>query len=137
MSNKQTIIEIYEAFGKGDVETILDYLDENVEWDYGSTSVSVPWLIRRDGIEDVRGFFASVAELEFHEFRPTEILEGDNVVVALLDVDFTVRTTGRRVHERDELHVFRFGSDGKVKKFRHGVDSYEHFRAWQQARSAA
>ncbi|HMS08812.1 MAG TPA: nuclear transport factor 2 family protein [Pyrinomonadaceae bacterium] len=137
MNNKETVIEIYESFGKGDVDAILEHIDDNVEWDYGSTSIPVPWLMRRDGKEDVAGFFASTAALEFHEFRPKEILEADELVVALLDVDFTVKATGKRVHERDELHVFRFGPNGKVVKFRHGVDSFEHYRAWNQALAAA
>ena len=33
MSNTETVKAIYEAFGRGDVATILDKLDDAVEWD--------------------------------------------------------------------------------------------------------
>ena len=33
MSNVDTVKEMYEAFGRGDVPAIIEKLDENVEWD--------------------------------------------------------------------------------------------------------
>ena len=33
MSNTDTVREIYEAFGRGDVAAILDRLDDAVEWE--------------------------------------------------------------------------------------------------------
>jgi hypothetical protein len=38
----------------------------------------------------------------------------------------TIRSTGKRFEDTSELHVWRFGSDGKVTGFRHVVDSHQH-----------
>ena len=133
MSNVQTIQEIYTAFGRGDVPAILSRLSESVEWEYGPTSTSVPWLQRRRGRDGAAAFLASLAELEMHRFTPKEFLESDGVVVVLLDVDLTVRRTGRRIVEEDEIHVWRFDADGRVVRHRHGVDTHLHQLAWDAA----
>lgn len=131
MNNRSTIEQVYKAFAEGNVPAILEHMADDVEWDYASTSIEVPWLKRRSGKEGALEFFHAVGSLlEFEEFQPKEILEGDNVVVALLDVSFKVRQNGTNVREWDEIHVFRFNDGGKITSFRHGVDSYEHFRAF-------
>jgi hypothetical protein len=38
-----------------------------------------------------------------------EPFDNGNVVVVLIDVDLTMRTTGRRVVEEDEAHICRRG----------------------------
>jgi hypothetical protein len=101
-----------------------------VEWEYGPTSTNVPWLQRRRGRDGAAAFFASLAHFDMHAFRPKEFLEGDGVVVVLLDVDFTVRATGRRIVEEDEIHVWRFDAEGRVVRHRHGVDTHLHQLAW-------
>ena len=130
MSNLQTVREIYDAFGRGDVLAILSRLSESVEWEYGPASTNVPWLQRRRGRDGAAAFFASLAHFDMHAFRPKEFLEGDGVVVVLLDVDFTVRATGRRIVEEDEIHVWRFDGDGRVVRYRHGLDTHMHQLAW-------
>jgi ketosteroid isomerase-like protein len=46
MSNTETVKAIYEAFGRGDVTTILDKLDDAVEWETTVPLSDVPWLPR-------------------------------------------------------------------------------------------
>src|SRR6185312_8694048 len=111
MSNIPTIRRLYQAFSRGDVETILEHLSPEVEWDYPATGTSVPWLQHRVGREAVAEFFRAVAGLEMHQFQIKEFLENGDVVVVLLDVDFTVKETGRRVREEDEIHVWRFDKE--------------------------
>jgi ketosteroid isomerase-like protein len=74
----------------------------------------------------VAGFFESLGGLDFHNFAPKVFLESDEVVVALVDVDFTVKATGKRVTEEDEVHVWRFNADGKVARFKEALDSLAH-----------
>jgi ketosteroid isomerase-like protein len=55
MGNAATVKTIYEAFGRGDVETIHDTLDDSIEWE---TTVPVPdvlWLQPRRGKANVVG----------------------------------------------------------------------------------
>ena len=131
MKNSERIALIYEAFGRGDIESIVSHFSDEIEWEYSGADTPVPWLKPRSGIESTIGFFAAVNEsVEFSKFEPKVILDGPDVVVALLDVAFTVKATGRNVDERDEIHVFRFNTEGKITGFRHGVDSYAHYLAF-------
>jgi ketosteroid isomerase-like protein len=127
LSNGKTVQEIYEAFGKGDVPAILGRLAPDVQWEYGQQGPSdVPWLQQRRGRDAVAGFFESLGGADFHKFDPKQIIEGDGVVVAILDVELTVKATGKRVNEQDEMHLWRFNAAGEVTSFRHGTDTHAH-----------
>jgi len=126
MSNLPTVQEIYEAFGRGDVPTILSRLAETVEWEYGATSLEVPWLQARRGREGAAAFFSSLAALDFKKFTPKTFLEDSGVVVVLLDVEFSVKATGKSVAEEDQVHIWNFNEHGKVSRFRHRVDTQKH-----------
>ena len=125
MSNLETVQGVYEAFGRGDVPAILSRLAESVEWDSGSTS-RVPWLQERRGREGATAFFSSVAGLEFRKFAPKTFLEGPGVVVVLLDVEFSVKATGKSVAEEDQVHIWNFNERGEISRFRHRVDTEKH-----------
>ena len=49
MNNTETVKAIYEAFGGGDVVTILTKLDDAVEWEEAVPVADVPWLQARRG----------------------------------------------------------------------------------------
>lgn len=131
MPCKETVLEIYTAFGRGDVPAILEHLAPDVEWEYGASPTEVPWLQPRKGREGAAEFFASLENLEFHRFELRMILEEGTTVVALIDLEATVRETGLRVQELEEAHIWHFGDDGLVSRFRHRVDTLKHLRAWQ------
>lgn len=131
MSNIQTVQTIYEAFGRGDVPAIMSKLSDSVEWDYSANSTEVPWLFNRKGKDETAGFFVSLSELEFNKFEPKEFLEGDNIVVVLLDIGFTVKPTGKQIGEKDAVHIWRFNKEGKVERFRHGIDTHKHHLAYK------
>ncbi len=130
-ANSNAVREIYEAFGRGDIPTILAKLDENVEWEYGAAPHGVPWLQPRRGRNEASKFFESLAAIEIHSFVPKAILEGGSVVVALIDLLFTVKNTGKKVTEEDETHVWRFNDAGKVVRFRHCADTNQHAQAYR------
>ena len=132
MSHLESVQKIYAAFGQGDVPTILAQLADDVEWEYGVNSTSVPWLQPRRGRNEVPQFFQALGgAVDMHHFAVKALLEGDDIVVALIDIDFTVRATGKRVVEEDEAHIWRF-RDGKVVRFRHRADTHQHQRAYEQ-----
>ena len=126
MSNLQTTQEIYEAFGRGDVASILSKLSETVDWEYGASSSEVPWLQRGQGANGAAAFFSSLAAIQIQKFMPKTFLDGENVVVVLVDIEFTVTATGKRVVEEDEVHIWRFDGEGKVARFRHRIDTQQH-----------
>jgi hypothetical protein len=129
MNNLRTTEAIYEAFGRGDIPAILSRLADNVEWEYGATPTDVPWLQLRRGRDGAGAFFASLAGIEIESFAPKRLLDGGNVVVALVDIRFTVKATGKRVSEEDEVHIWHFDREGKVARFRHRLDTHAHVQA--------
>src|SRR5262245_57481992 len=136
MTCKETVLEMYAAFGRGDVPAILERLAPDVEWEYDASPTEVPWLQPRQGRSGAAAFFASLENLEFHRFEPRMILEDGTTVVALVDIEATVRKTGIRVTELDEVHIWHFGDDGLVTRFRHRVDTLKQLRAWQGSSAA-
>jgi ketosteroid isomerase-like protein len=130
MSNLQTVQEIYGAFGKGDVPAILSKLADNVEWDTDAAG-DVPLNKPRRGRDGVGEFFAATQLVDFTNFSPTTFLESGNVVVALIDVAFTVKATGKSMTQLDEVHIWRFDNEGKVASFRHRVDTHAQHLAFK------
>jgi uncharacterized protein len=134
MSNVATVQSMYEAFGKGDVQAILDRVSDDVDWDkwdteYSAQKAGLPWLERRSGKEGVAKFFEIVAgSFDFHDFAPQNILEGPNQVAATIKIDLTVKETGERIQD-EEIHLWTFDDDGKVVAFRHFLDTAQHIKA--------
>jgi hypothetical protein len=69
--------------------------------------------------------------MDLQKFEPKTLLESGNVVVALNDITFVVKATGRVVVEEDEVHIWHFDSNGQVTKFCHKTDTHEHWAALQ------
>jgi ketosteroid isomerase-like protein len=123
--NIESVQAIYAAFGKGDVPAILERLSDDIEWEYGATPNEVPWLQPRRGRAEVPGFFASLAGLELTHFAPTRLMEADGVVVVLVDLEGTVKATGKPIREKDEAHIWHFDGKGRVVKFCHRADTLQ------------
>ena len=132
MSNIPTVQRIYEAFGQGDIPAILSSLDPNVEWEHDGRDVGVPWLVPGTGTAHVQGFFASLAGFQITRFEPTNLLEGGNQVAAVINIEAVVPATGGQVKDL-EMHLWTFGADGKVTRFRHIVDTAQHIAAYRGA----
>lgn len=126
MGNVETLEAMYEAYGRGDVAAILDRLSDDVRWDVWDSASPVQeeifYIRPRTGKESVEDFFSSLAGLEFHKFEIANILAGGAQVVALINLDITVKATGKRVQDL-EVHLWTFGPDGKVTAFRHILDT--------------
>ena len=129
MSHIETIQSIYEAFARGDIPAILARLSETVEWEYGVNSTDVPWLQPRRGRDGAAEFFQSLAALDFKAFGVHLIAGSGDTVVALCNVEAVVRDTGEPFTELDETHVWHFGPDGLVTRFRHRVDTHQQWLA--------
>ena len=133
MSHADTVQQIYKAFGRGDIPAILARLSDDVEWEYGVTSTDVPWLQPRRGRAAVPEFFQALQAIDFHTFRPKAVLEQGAVVVALIDLEATVRATGVRLVEDDEVHIWHFDDTGRVVRFRHRADTHLQWTAFHGA----
>ena len=127
----QNVQSIYQAFGAGNVPAILEALDRDVQWDvwreHSAQRAGTPHLQPRRGPDEVMAFFQVLSGLTFHEFKVLGGSGDERQVAAEIDIDFSVGATGRRVRD-EELHLWTFGADGKVTRFRHYVDTAKH--AW-------
>jgi len=129
MDPRQTVQDLYAAFGRGDLAAILDLMADDVEWEYGAAPTLVPWLVPQRGRAGVAAFFdALLSRCEMKRFEPKQVFAQGPLAVSLVDVEFEVRATGRRVVEVDEVHLWHFDAAGRVQRFRHRVDTAHH--AW-------
>lgn len=131
-NNLQTINRIYEAFGKGDIPSIIESLSENVQWeqwaDNSAQKQNVPWLQARQGKEGTIEFFKSLANLEILDFQVLSIMSNDQQVAVEFIIEANVPATGG--HYRDEeMHLWTFDAQGKVSRLRHYTDTAKHIAA--------
>ena len=66
-----------------------------------------------------------MSNVEITVFKSTQFFADGNIVVVLLGLEFSVRSTGKRVVEPDEVHIWRFNDQGEVQRFRHWVDTWQ------------
>lgn len=126
----QTVQEIYEAFGRGDVPFILGRLREDISWDQGIRDTGLEYLRAGSGVEHVGRFFESLGStVRFDVFEPVAICAGgDQVMVAVRERGENLQTGGA-IDEDVVVHFWTFGPDGKVASFRHIGDFALHERA--------
>lgn len=131
MGNIEAVQAIYQAFASGDVPGILSHLAEDVDWeswtDNRNQAAGVPWFERRRGPADVAKFFEIIGGWQVNDFRILSLLDGGNQVAADVEVDFTL-PSGQRLAD-EEMHLWTFGDDGSVVRFRHYVDTAKHIGA--------
>jgi ketosteroid isomerase-like protein len=126
VSNAETVKAIYEAFGRGDVPTILDKLDDAIEWETTVPMSDVPWLQARHGKADIMGFFESLAALKITRFEPHTIFDGGDKVFVLIRFDAEAR--GKSYAFPNNGHLWQFNAAGKVVKYDHVTDTAQMIR---------
>jgi ketosteroid isomerase-like protein len=120
--NIKTVQTIYEAFGRGDVATILDQVAEDVNW-ASEPDGSAPWHGIHKGKGEVPKFFEAIsAVLEVTEFTPLAFASSDTDVMAVIRFGVKVPATGKS-GVMDLHHWFRFDADGKVVQYRGTEDT--------------
>ena len=119
--NIKTIQSVYEAFGRGDVQTILDALTDDVDWG-SDTSSNAPWHGARHGKQEVAAFFdAFGSTMEIQEFTPHTFGSNDTDVFTLVKFRGSSRETGKSV-DMTLHHYFRL-QNGKIDYYRGTEDS--------------
>jgi len=97
--NVETIKAMYEAFGRGDVEAILERVTDDVDWSTDAAIESAPWYGARRGKDGVRTFFEGIGQTgPVTEFTPLSFASNDDGdVMVFLQYAFTVTATGKDV----------------------------------------
>ena len=125
LSPTETIQAVYEAFGRGDLETILGFVHEEADWCHTAGGAIHPVLVagRGMGHDAVRAYFAAVAKhFAITRFVPLHIAaNAEGYVFSLIDLEFSDPAVGKTV-ELHEVHVFKV-VDGKVVYYEPVVDT--------------
>lgn len=133
-----TVQEIYAAFGRGDIPAILAHLAEDVRWeeweDNHAQRAGVPWLESRRGRDSVPGFFEQAGALNIIGFEVLSIFGSGSTVGA--EIRLTTDPGPGAGFSDEELHLWTFGDDGLVTRFRHYVDTAKHVAAARALRGA-
>ena len=118
--NIEVLQRAYEAFGRGDMETVLGQFHESIEW-FSPGPADLPTSGMRRGRQQVADFFIMLDDLfEYERFEPKKfIAHGDDVVV-LGEETFRVRATGKLLNcEWAQVCEVKHG---KVTRFHEYID---------------
>jgi ketosteroid isomerase-like protein len=112
--NTQMVMDLYAAFGRGDLPAVLAALADDVEWVVPGPA-DIPMAGTRRGKQAVQAWFGTVAaNLTFQVFEPREFIAQGDTVVALIYAEATARRTDRTIAAH-EAHVWTC-RDGKITR---------------------
>jgi ketosteroid isomerase-like protein len=123
-ANIAIVKDIYAAFGRGDVNAIMQHISDDLEY-FGVVADRqvVPWHIRITKKQDVPKFFQAVAQSnEFTRFEPRDFAAGGAYVYCTISFDSTFRHNGKKLAVDNVIHRFKF-KDGKVVEWRGTEDT--------------
>ena len=111
--NVGTVTEIYEAFGRGDVPTILGHLSEDVEWEKGQRSTTVAVAAARPRHRPRHRLLRSGGREPRGVRAGREPMAGEHTVAVPIRFRATINRNGALVGEDLEVHVWWFDDDGQ------------------------
>ena len=119
--NLEVVRRGYEAFGRGDVDSLLDLFADDIEW-ISPGPPDLPTAGTRRGREQVAQFFQAVDQVfDIQQFEPKAfVAQGDQVVVLGTDTA-RIKATGKVVTE-DWAHAFTLRG-GKIVRMQEFIDT--------------
>jgi ketosteroid isomerase-like protein len=121
--NTKVVQDCYAAFGRGDVQTILNALGDDIVWQgVKGAGPQVPTSGERRGKAAVGNFFKQVGEsVAFSRFEPRDyIAQGDKV--AVLGRYTGTSSSKKKPFDSDWVMVFTF-RNGKIVFYQEYCDS--------------
>jgi uncharacterized protein len=110
------IRQAYDAFGRGDILTILTLVADDVDWEFVGPA-DLLYAGRRRNKKGVADFFEAIPQADdIHAFEPREFIEAGEHVTVLGWESSTARDTGKKF-ESEWVHVFTV-KDGKITRWR-------------------
>src|SRR5262249_22564297 len=122
-ANVAKVQALYEAFGRGDIDAVLNGIHPKIVWVNPGPN-EFRYFGVHEGREAVaRNVFAFIGEnMDIHSLTPSEILASETTVVVLLDMDVTIRATSKRVVQK-VAHVWTL-VDGSPARFHDFQNNY-------------
>lgn len=112
--NIKAVQAAYEGFGRDDLEPLLSILSEDFQFtNYEANPFGGSWAgpAAFEHLGDV------LEQVEMTRFEIESILGDDERVVAVLDVGYVVKATGKQSAVGPTVHIMDF-DDGKMTRFR-------------------
>jgi hypothetical protein len=126
----KTVQSVYEAFGRGDIPTVLDAATDDVDWATEAGGTDAPWWGPHAGRAGVgESFEQFAAAMEVDEFTPLVIAADGDAVLSVVRLCVRSRATGTAA-AMDLHHSFRF-RDGKIAFYRGTEDTLQTLRTLQ------
>ena len=123
MSNVQLMRDLYDAFGRGDIATVLGAMDPDIEWREAEGNPyqpsGTPW--RGPDAITQNLFIKLGTEWDSFTVHPGQFHDAGSTVVVEGRYTGTYRQTGRKL-DAQVCHVWKI-SDGKVTSFQQFVDT--------------
>ena len=127
--NVELARKAYDAFSKGDIDTVLAMFDPAIEWREAEGNPyqpsGAPWIGPQAVVENL--FVKLGSEWDGFAAVPEELLDAGDTVVALGRYRGACRATGRIIHAQ-MAHVWRV-RDGKAAAFQQYADTLQFARA--------
>lgn len=113
--NKKFIQDVYDAYGRGDTQFILDHITENVDW-INEGPKSIPYAGTFRGANQVQRFFEALGTtVENGRVKAEDWITESDKVVATGRFTATVKSTGKRI-DVPIAHVFTI-RNGKIARW--------------------
>ena len=133
--NTALIQKLYDAFRRGDIETILNNLTDDVQWGLEGPAI-IPFAGRRIGKSQVRGFFDALATTQRDvKLNMEHFVAQGNLVASIGRYSGTVIATGKKFDDAI-AHFFEI-RDGKVARFVDFTDTASVADSYTHASAAA
>lgn len=126
--NVNTVRSMYEAFGTGDMHTVVAALDRRVEWWEAENFIYADRNPYVGPVAVLEGVFMRLgSEWDGFNVAPKEVLDAGDTIIGLGHYSGTYKKTGRQVRAQF-AHFFSF-REGKVVKFQQYTDTAQFWRA--------
>lgn len=114
----QVVQQMYAAFGRGDIQAVLNLLTDDVEWEVTGPTHIVPWTGKRRGREQVAEYFKLIGEtVDINTFEQQDMIAQGEKLMAIFHEQARNKKTGR-TYETAIVHSIVVRGQ-KVAKF-HG-----------------
>jgi uncharacterized protein len=132
-SNSQYLRELYDAFARGDVPTVLAGFDPDIVWNEAESSAYASGNPYRGPQAIVQGIFMRLGT-EWNDYRvkPDQFIDGGDTVAVAGRYSATFKSTGRPL-DAPFVHVWTF-RNGKVVGFRQYTDTAQFNRVMTPSR---
>jgi uncharacterized protein len=115
--NTSVVKGIYEAFGRGDIESLLGKLADNVEWVVPGHEDGIPYAGTYHGLAGVGDFFSALGEsITYDQFEALRFIAQADEVAVFGHYHGTIQANAREVETKWAMEWTL--KDGKVTAIR-------------------